>query len=236
MKRPATYSPIAAALYHQNSAKYLAVAQHAAQQQAMAQAYSNQTATAGGLGSLFTVTSTTGTNTWITALTTSTQALGGVGYPPVAVFDDPHLPPVYKIEDGRPITLRLPDGTIIDVAKDGSFIISDKDAKVTYRANRVRDFNPFINASDKLEAFIKFCGALGVKQDEMLNLPVSLFIKWLIVMAAAADGEEADEEALLALVKQRRPRCTCGRFIGRERIRKKVFFCRSECMERRMAA
>lgn len=225
------------------------MAQHAAQQQA----YGNQTATAGGLGSLFTVTSATGTNTWVTPLTTSTptlvtQAVSSALYisqgtagalwagDSALVRDTLRLMGDCMIEDGVPCNVHLPDGSVLMVGSDGSFTINDKDAKVTYRANRLRDFNPFINASDKLEGFIKLCGALGVKQDEMMQMPVKLFIGWLIIEAARADGEQPDVNLLDGIHDHVRPRCTCGRFIARERIRKKVFFCRPECMERRLAA
>jgi hypothetical protein len=113
-----------------------------------------------------------------------------VGNPPVPVWDDPHQPPVYEIQDGRPITMRLPDGTMIDVRADGSYTIDDSDAKVVYRASRVRDFNGYLNASDKLEDFILYCGEQGVRQDEMLSIPVKHFVAWLVVEAALADGEE----------------------------------------------
>ena len=94
------------------------------------------------------------------------------------------------IRDGQSAKVNLPDGSIIDVKADGSFTIEDSDAKVTYRANRVRDFNSYVNASDKLESFIRFCGDVGVKQSEMLSIPIKHFIAWLIVESALADGEE----------------------------------------------
>jgi hypothetical protein len=112
------------------------------------------------------------------------------GYPPIAVFDDPYSPPVYKVQDQRPTKLSLPDGTVIDVKSDGSYVINDADAKVVYRASRVHDFNAYLNASDKLEDFIRYCGEQGVRQDEMLSIPVRHFVAWLVVEAALADGEE----------------------------------------------
>lgn len=140
------------------------------------------------------------------------------------------------IEDGVPCKVGLPDGGVLEVNADGSYRINDKDAKVTYRANKTRDFNPFINASDKLEAFIQFCGALGVKQSEMLNIPIKLFIGWLIIEAARADGDEADVELLDGIYDHVRPRCTCGRFISPKKTERRIFFCRTQCLERELAA
>ena len=140
-----------------------------------------------------------------------------------------------EIADGEPCKIRLPDGGMLEVDADGSYRINDKDAKVIYRANRMRDFNSFINASDKLESFIKFCGEIGVRQGEMLDIPVRHFIAWLIVEAALADGEKP--QALPDLREHVLPRCNgCGRFIPRKLVARKITFCRPVCLERELAA
>jgi len=141
---------------------------------------------------------------------------------------------VIKIRDREECKIKLPDDTIIDIKIDGSFEIKDKDAKVTYRANRIRNFNTFINASDKLEAFIKFCGENGVKKDEMLQLPINLFIGWLILEAAKADEEPEPSIPLLPDLRKhtQQPRCKCGRFISREFIKKQIAFCRPLCFNK----
>jgi len=74
-------------------------------------------------------------------------------------------------------------------------------------------FNKFINASDMLEGFIAFLGAEGVRQGEVMGMPLDHFIKWLIIKACEADGEEAD--VVLALpAPKRQSRCLgCQRFI-----------------------
>lgn len=146
-------------------------------------------------------------------------------------------PNTITVRDGVERTINLPDGTVISVTKDGSFTISDKEAKVIYRANRVRDFNTFLNASDKLEAFIKFCGTLGVRQDEMLNIPVKHFIAWLIVESARADNEPEPDILLLAdLRKQAKPHCaSCGRFISPRLKARKIEFCAAACFDRGLA-
>lgn len=216
-----------------------------------------QTATAGGLGSLY--TSTTGTTNAYVSLTTATQATtstisvgnslmnalyasqGQQMLPgnSALVHDTLRLMGECAIADGEPCKVRLPDGGMLEVDADGSYRINDKDAKVIYRANRMRDFNSFINASDKLELFIRFCGAMGVKQDEMLDIPVKHFIAWLVVEAALADAEDVDvvvETKRLTDALKIKPRCRCGRFIPRKLVARKITFCRPVCLERELAA
>lgn len=112
-----------------------------------------------------------------------------------AIFDD------FTVDLGTQLTVRLPDGSRLSVESDGSYSIDDSDAKVTYRAAS-RDFNSFINASDKLESFIEFCGSLNVKQDEMLNIPIKHFIAWLVIEAARADGETPEANLLENLERE----------------------------------
>jgi hypothetical protein len=137
------------------------------------------------------------------------------------------------VSDGKEKTIHLPDGTIIEVKADGSFEIFDKDAKVIYRANRIREFNPFINASDKIEEFIRFCGAHRVRQNEMIDLPLKHFIAWLVVEAARADQEPTPSVPLIPdLRKQTSPQCVCcGRFIPRRFKQSGVEFCKPKCFE-----
>lgn len=138
-----------------------------------------------------------------------------------------------KIHDGQEAKIELPDGTVIDVAADGSFKIEDKDAKVIYRASRLRDFNKFINVSDRLEEFIEFCGQQGVKQSEMLNLPLNLFIGWLAIEAAKADKEAEPEFPLLEdLRKIVAPSCLeCSKSLDPSVSAKQIEFCGPECFE-----
>ena len=139
----------------------------------------------------------------------------------------------FEVKDGEACVIKLPDDTVIDVKSDGSFDIQDKNAKVIYRANRVRNFNSFINASDKLEDFIKFCGQHGVRKEEMLQLPINLFIGWLILEAAKADKEPEPSIPLLPnLKKYVRPRCKCGRFISFDFVKKHIEFCGPLCFNK----
>ncbi len=101
----------------------------------------------------------------------------------------------YTIQDGHRATLTWPDGAKLRVKHNGSWSIDDKDAKVIYRANRVRDFNRHFNAAERMEEFIAYCGTFGITKAEMLDLPVSLFISWLVLQAAKADDEPDPPEA-----------------------------------------
>ena len=73
-------------------------------------------------------------------------------------------------------------------------------------------FNRYLNGSDLLEEFIKFLGEEKVRQGEALQLPIELFIKWLVVRACEQDGEEAPITVEIPHHKQ--PRCIqCKRFM-----------------------
>lgn len=141
----------------------------------------------------------------------------------------------WQIKDGTEKKIILPDGTVVEVESNGSYRIIDRDAKVIYRANKVRDFNRFLNVSDRLEEFIAFCGDQMVRKDEFLELPLNLFIKWLVIEAAKADQVDppADVKLLPDLRRAITPRCTgCGRFLPRYAAAKKLFFCAPPCFER----
>jgi hypothetical protein len=84
---------------------------------------------------------------------------------------------------------RMPDGSKISVDASGNYQIDDKSAKVIYKANRIREFNPYVSASDLLEKFIEEAGRMGVEQTRMLKLPVEAFINWLVREAAKRDGD-----------------------------------------------
>lgn len=145
------------------------------------------------------------------------------------------IPDHIQLSVGKGRRISFPDGTEIWFKVDGSFEIEDKNAKVIYKAARCLDFNPFINASDKLEEFIKFCGEVGVRQGDMLGIPIRSFVQWLVIEAAKADGEEAS--ALLALPKPDigMPRCrTCKRFISPLLKADGIEFCRPICLETKL--
>jgi hypothetical protein len=146
------------------------------------------------------------------------------------VFQDP----VLKISDGQVRTVQLPDGAKIHVNIDGSYTIQDNDAKVVYRANRMREFNRYINASDLLTDFIAFCGREAkVGREEMLELPIKLFIQYLIIEAAKADGEP--EPADIPLVPDLRRAVDrvclgCGSLLPPDRRAHKINYCGPSCL------
>lgn len=105
-----------------------------------------------------------------------------------------------------------------------------------------RILNRFLNAADLLEEFIKDLAPLGVKQGEALQVPIEMFINWLICKAADEDGHDAPDdipalpspEALrersvhpsVERGGQGLPRCLCcGRFIAQRVASAGVSFC-----------
>lgn len=179
-------------------------------------------------GSTVTSTTTSVSNSvWLTngtATTTNQQPV------PMPMY---MMPDRIKLNVGHARTITFPDGTIIDFAADGSFKIQDENAKVIYKAARCHDFNPFLNASDKLEEFIQFCGTVGIRQGDMLEIPIRSFVQWLVIEAAKADGDEP--KALLELPNYSIPRCrSCGRFMSPQLKADRIEFCRAECLETKL--
>jgi hypothetical protein len=105
------------------------------------------------------------------------------------------------------------DGTVISLDDKGNVQVDDSNAKVVYKANTIRDFNKFLNASDLLEQFIRFTGTFGVRQSEVLNIPIETFINWLIIEAAKMDGEHPPDLPLIQKKEYKRCLC-CGKFIS----------------------
>lgn len=176
-----------------------------------------------------TSTASTSTSWYNTSGTTSGIAIGDVIKAP-----DQYLEGDIKVKPDS--ILELPDGSVIKVDGHGNFTISDKDAVVTYKGNNTREFNRHINASDLLEAFIGDLGKLGVKQDEVLNVPIEMFINWLIFKAAEEDGDDAPTDVPLlesSVTPHKHPKCLgCGRFIRKKLVEHKVHFCNPEHHER----
>ena len=166
---------------------------------------------------MVTITSGTVTSAWINTNTTSTGTypISVAGYSWARDFS-------LRITRDSVGELPLPDGAKL-VFNKGNYHIEDKNQKVTYRACNFRDFNSYLNASDLLEKFLTFLGTLGVTQSQVLNIPIEVFINWLIIEAARQDGEEPPEDIqvkshpkLLTHAPKLKPRClACGRFIKR---------------------
>lgn len=128
-------------------------------------------------------------------------------------------------------TLGLPDGSKLIMDDMGNYRIEDAQAKVKYQANRVREFSPHLNASDLLADFVRYVGTLGVKQSEVLGLPIELFINWLIIEAAERDRDPVPADVVpvakhTKLLEVRKPKCLqCGRFIPLLHNRNRFPFC-----------
>jgi hypothetical protein len=122
--------------------------------------------------------------------------------------------------------------------KLGNFTVNDKDAKVTYQANRMRAFNPFINASDLLAEFIRYLATLNLRKSEVQTLPLGLFINWLIIRAAEADRDPVPADVVPIpqhrLLKGRiTPRCLYDqKWVARDLAQKGWQFCNPLCADK----
>jgi len=142
-----------------------------------------------------------------------------------------------KVERGT--TLELPDGSVLHVDHSGNFEVLGHNAKITYKGNQIREFNKYINASDLLEAFIDDLGQAGVKQGEVLAVPIEMFINWLIHKAAEQDGDPVPRGVPLLEAdahKKQHPRCKCcGRFIKKVLANDGMMFCNGEHYQQQLA-
>ena len=138
-----------------------------------------------------------------------------------------------KVDLGTEVRIDLPDGTRVRVSKDGSYKIIDKNAKVTYQQTPAREFNKFINASDILEDFVKYLGEIGARQQDVLEVPIEVFIHWLVIEAAKADGDEPpkDVQALPPITKHDCRCVCCGKFITKEKHGLGINFCSANHLE-----
>jgi hypothetical protein len=144
-----------------------------------------------------------------------------------------------KLASDHAITFELPDGSKLELDDQGNFKLNDNDAKVVYKANRVREFNRFVNASDCLEDFVRYAGTLNISQAEFMKLPIEMFLKFLVLEAAKADGEDADQWAVELNTHAHRyalpapqPRCKqCKRFIKKVAFDAGINFCSPQHME-----
>ncbi len=135
--------------------------------------------------------------------------------------------------------LLLPNDVEVRVESNGAISINDAERKVFYEA-APRRFNKYLNASDVLENFIRYLGRMEVRQRHVMKMPLGLFINWLIIEAATADGDPADDlkpklvEGVATLKAQ--PRCFyCKRFIAQARHERGINFCSSQHMDRYLA-
>jgi len=145
-----------------------------------------------------------------------------------AVWDDDSVT-LKWIPDKLPAgqrTLELPDGAKIHIDDAGNYKIEDKDAKVTYQANRIREWSPHLNASDMLAQFVEYVRKLGVHQKDVLGLPLELFINWLVIEAAERDQDPIPLGVARVDRVLKNPKCiSCGKFIPRLHYRNRFPFC-----------
>lgn len=136
--------------------------------------------------------------------------------------------------------IKLPDGSILKFDR-GNYTIEDKDSKITYRANRIRDFNKYLAGSDLLEEFIKYLVSLNISKQEAMAMSIENFIMWLIISAAEKDREERPHNEILmlettvkSLKKKARCKC-CGRFLKNFMKTAGIEFCSGSHMDRWLA-
>ncbi len=194
------------------------------------------------LSDVFTVGSDMWATTWSdTASTTSNATISSGGTSPrcprlgtCAVYNYtvtiPNSVPVYDpgpvfIPDAVIRQIKMADGSIIHIDAQGNFRIEDANAKVTYTANRVRNFNPYVNAGDLLARFIDYVRVEipGIRRSDIPGLPLQVFVHWLILEAASRDGDPVPPEVIPVpesrmLTARVRPQCRlpiCRRYIPR---------------------
>lgn len=192
----------------------------------MATYYSTITYNAGGY---------TTASTWAEATTTgATYRMPNTATSTISWSDVPDGLPITitRIPDTLPAgnrTIKMPDGAKLHIDDLGNYRIEDDDAKVVYRANRMREFSPHLNASDMLAKFVEYAGSVGVKRSDVMGLSIELFLAWLIIEAAERDGDPIPDDVAPPDVELRRivhPKClACGKFIPRLHARHRFPFC-----------
>ena len=119
------------------------------------------------------------------------------------------------------LEIYLKDGTHIVIDREQNLRVRDENSKIVYKSNRVREFNRYVNASDLLEAFIRDLGDRGVRQNQVLDTRIEVFINWLIYKAALQDGDKVEEPKLM-----HQPQCKyCGKFISKMLAESGFEFC-----------
>jgi hypothetical protein len=149
-------------------------------------------------------------------------------------FSDIHIPATANAH----ATFTLPNGVKINLFPDDHIEIDEKDGRQLYRTEATRGFNKFLNASDLLEEFIAYCAEQKMTRKDFAELPISLFIYWLIVQAAETDGDSTQESMplLTHAVKEQKfkpSHCKCcGRFLSSKMVSHGINFCSSDHMQR----
>lgn len=128
-----------------------------------------------------------------------------------------------------------PDGTKLAFER-GNVTIVDENSKIVYKSNPIREFNRYLNASDLLEEFIEYCKKQKVNQAEFMNMPVQVFIAWLIVRTAEEDGEDPKDAVLMLedanRKRRQKPKCKCcGKFLNKNKFNNGIHFCNGAHMD-----
>lgn len=187
---------------------------------------------------------TVSSNMWATAWDTSTVATNVSTSTTSAVYNYavtiPNSAPVYDpgpvfTPDAAVRQIQMADGSIIHIDAQGNFRIEDANAKVTYKATRMRNFNPYVNAGDLLARFIDYIRITvpGIRRSDIPGLPLQLFVHWLILEAASRDGDPAPADVVPVpesrlLAARVRPQCRlpiCRRYIPRISINTGFNYC-----------
>jgi hypothetical protein len=87
---------------------------------------------------------------------------------------------------------QLPGGAVLEINAN-SYHIDDSNHKTVYKAHTNRDFNEYVNTSDILEKFMGYIAGLQLTREQFMELPLRLFILWLIIEASKQDGEPPPE-------------------------------------------
>ncbi len=134
---------------------------------------------------LGTITVSTGTSNYVTLGTSNIDVIlnGFIGTDSPRAIDR-----AWKLEPGH--VYHLEDGSKIEIDATGNYTIHDKDAHITYRAARVREFNRFVNGSDLVADFLETLAKMGTTQEQAAKAPLEMFIRWLIFKAAEQDHDE----------------------------------------------
>lgn len=134
-------------------------------------------------------------------------------------------------------TFILPNGVKINLFPDDRIEIDESDGKQIYKSAPIREFNKFLNVSDVLEDFIGYCADQRISQKDFSELPINLFIYWLIVKAAEADGDDpGDATPMLTHAvrnkKLHKHKCKCcGKFLSKKYETHGISFCGPDHLE-----
>jgi len=101
--------------------------------------------------------------------------------------------------DLLPGEYNLPGGAVLKIATDNSYTIDDSNHKTVHKANPNPDFNEAFCVSEVLEQFMAYVADLKLTKEQFMELPIRLFMLWLIIESCKKDGEPVPEPELKQL-------------------------------------